>query len=158
MSRPHAPISALWLILAQWYALLLLVGFESAQSGGIGWLSALPWNSWARELFEGLNGLRGISVGAVLLCFYFALLACSILVLVYSFAMMQAARGWPETGASPSSIEMLKPHKLSSEQPAQGPSEDLPAAPLPAATLMQAHPELAPLLERFRSQLRRDSK
>ena len=137
---------SLWVVLAHWYALILVIVFECAHSG-TGWIAEVPRDFWLAEVVDGLAGGK-VQAGGLLVFFLYALITVSALVLAYIFAKVSA-----------NAIGTLK-HKADLKITAAGsatPSAVAAADDSDIGTLLVTRPELQAHIENFRNQMRKVS-
>ena len=137
---------SLWVVLAHWYALILLIAFECTHSG-TGWITEVPRDFWLAEVVDGLAGGK-VQAGGLLVFFLYALITVSALVLAYIFAKISA-----------NAIGTLK-RKADLKITAAGsatPSAVAVADDSDIGTLLVTRPDLQAHIANFRNQMRKVS-
>ena len=137
---------SLWVVLAHWYALILVIVFECTHSG-TGWIAEVPRDFWFAEVVDGMAGGK-VQAGGLLVFFLYALITVSALVLAYIFAKVSA-----------NAIGTLK-HKADLKITAAGsatPSAVAAADDSDIGTLLVTRPDLQAHIENFRNQMRKVS-
>ena len=139
---------SLWVVLAHWYALILVIVFECTHSG-TGWIAEVPWDFWLADVVDGLVGGK-VQAGALLVFCLYALITVSALVLAYIFAKISA-----------NAIGTLKrKRKADLKITAAGsatPSAVAAADDSDIGTLLVTRPDLQAHIENFRNQMRKVS-
>jgi len=137
---------SLWVVLAHWYALILVIVFECTHSG-TGWIAEVPRDFWLAEVVDGLAGGK-VQAGGLLVFFLYALITVSALVLAYIFAKIAA-----------NAIGTLKRKadvKITAAAPAT-PSAVAAADDSDIGTLLVTRPDLQAHIANFRNQMRKVS-
>lgn len=137
---------SLWVVLAHWYALILVIVFECTHSG-TGWIEEVPRDFWLAEVVDGLAG-GTVQAGDLLVFCLYALITVSALVLAYIFAKIAA-----------NAIGTLKRKadvKITAAAPAT-PSAVAAADNSDIGTLLVTRPDLQAHIENFRNQMRKVS-
>ena len=137
---------SLWVVLAHWYALILVIVFECTHSG-TGWIAEVPMDYWLAEVVDGLAGGK-VQAGALLVFCLYALITVSALVLAYFFAKIAA-----------NALGTLK-RKADLKITAAGsatPSSVAAADDSDIGTLLVTRPDLQAHIENFRNQMRKVS-
>ena len=148
MKAPRISATSLWLLLILWHGFALLLLIELAHTR-VGWISASTWDWSFREITRGLS--RGnISAGAILLLYFYTLMAVTAMLLTYALVQVLAqfiGEGWAGNRVR-ISISVREPAKR--EPDAKTDESEL-------GELMNARPELEERIANFRSQIKKVS-
>ena len=137
---------SLWVVLAHWYALILVIVFECTHSG-TGWIAEVPRDFWFAEVVDGLAGGK-VQAGALLVFCLYALITVSALVLAYFFAKIAAnALGTLKRKAD---LKITAAGSATPSSVAEADDSDI-------GTLLVTRPDLQAHIENFRNQMRKVS-
>ena len=138
-------------VLAHWYALALIMGFQILGRGDVGWIFQLPVHSFGSEVWLGLSG-GPVNADAYLLFFLAMVLVASIVFFmqfIYAFIRSHDAQHHSLATDLPQKTEPSGFDGVSS------PSPEVTIA-IPAASEADEHPaSLHALLHGFRHHLNR---